>query len=143
MEHDRLTVEKMNPHSEGILEIPLTKGGNYAIITELRGVAQVVARQFRVLEAASSSPATSTNTKGSHLAPFCIGRKGWLRKIASSRKQSSPFNSVGAACCRACSAEFRVPPLRLNKDYNFDTISIEVIVLVFCSKALTCKGFCA
>jgi hypothetical protein len=24
------------------------------------------------------SPATSTNTKGSHTAPFCIGRNGWV-----------------------------------------------------------------
>ena len=75
-EHGCLTVEKMNLLGEGILETPLTKEGNYAIITKLRGVAQVVARQFRVLEAASSSPATSTNPKGSHLAPFCIGRSG-------------------------------------------------------------------
>ena len=47
---------------------PLTKPRKYAIILESqnrdpRGVAQVVARQFRVLEAASSSPATSTNRK--------------------------------------------------------------------------------
>ena len=28
-----------------------------------------------------------------------------------------------------------------NKDYNFDTISIEVIVLIFYSKALIFKGF--
>ena len=52
-------------------KIPLTKEGNYAIITKLRGVAQVVARQFRVLEAASSSPATSTKKAiGAHWRPY-------------------------------------------------------------------------
>jgi hypothetical protein len=30
---------------------------------------------------------------------------------------------------------------RQNKDYSFDTISTEVIVLVFCSKALIYKAF--
>ena len=39
-----------------------------------------------------------------------------------------------------CSA---VPPLRPNKDYIFDTISTEVIVLVFCQKALIFKAFYA
>ena len=84
MEHERLTVEKMNPHSEGILEIPLTKGGNYAIITELRGVAQVVARQFRVLEAASSSPATSTKKAiGEQRSPMAFLLSVAVKKICS------------------------------------------------------------
>ena len=36
-----------------------------------RGVAQLVARQFRVLEAASSSPATSTKKEQTSLAVVC------------------------------------------------------------------------
>ena len=96
MERERLTVEKMNPHSEGILEIPLTKGGNYAIITELRGVAQVVARQFRGLEAASSSPATSTKTAIGHLPYGCFDLRGG-RELRSSRRKTCRFYSFRAA----------------------------------------------
>ena len=35
----------------------------------------------------------------------------------------------------------RVPPPAPNKDYNFDTISTEVIVLIFYLKALIFKFF--
>ena len=37
--------------------------------------------------------------------------------------------------------QVRVLSLRPNKDYNFDTLRIEVIVLVFCQKALIFKAF--
>ena len=37
--------------------------------------------------------------------------------------------------------QVQVLSLRPNKDYNFDTISTEVIVLVFYSKALIYKAF--
>ena len=37
--------------------------------------------------------------------------------------------------------QVRVLSLRPNKDYNFDTISIEVIVLIFYSKTLIYKAF--
>ena len=38
-------------------------------------------------------------------------------------------------------SRFRILSLRPNKDYNFDTIRVEVIVLVFYSKALFYKAF--
>ena len=44
----------------------LTKTYGCDIMARYRGVAQVVARQFRVLEAASSSPATSTKKAIGH-----------------------------------------------------------------------------
>ena len=50
--------QEFSPTGRAYARIPIHAKANNK--TKLRGVAQLVARQFRVLEAASSSPATST-----------------------------------------------------------------------------------
>ena len=76
----------------------------------------MVARQFRVLEAASSSPATSTKQKGGvHPRPFVWSI--WLATRNRFKPQapfSFPLSSCGLMNSPQASSEFRVPPLRPN-----------------------------
>jgi len=57
--------------------------------------------------------------KGGAIGPPFVLAEIDGREIASSRKELSLFRFFRAACLRACSAEFRVPPLRPTKKAGF------------------------
>ena len=82
----------------------------------------MVARQFRVLEAASSSPATSTKTIGGAVAPpYCFDRVYRLDKLREAECECANFvaqaSSLLVSQARNYFAEGKAPATQTVKSY--------------------------
>ena len=95
----------------------LTKQEKCDIMARYRGVAQVVARQFRVLEAASSSPATSTKKSNRHPPVALFALSGSVKNSPLRQRRGGEFgcparrsaSSLARRRARAISPQANVP----------------------------------
>ena len=69
------------------------------------------------------------------------GAESTVFRTKKHQKDAKITQKIGIVLFGSKMLQVRVLSLRPNKDYNFDTMGIEAIVLIFCSKALIYKAF--
>ena len=102
--------------SQKILEIPLDKSAGMVYNICIRGYSLMVKLQLPKLAMRVRFPLLAPKKQGdAKRISLLFWSEQWSRETASSCKQPKSRHSLGATCCRACSAGFRFPLLAPKK----------------------------